>query len=365
MRILFVLENYYPNVGGVETLFKSLIDRLNELEIETVVITNRNQKHLPKKEIHGHTTILRYNFGNRYFFTVLALFPVLKYALKSDLIHTTSYNAGIPAFFASVLSRKKVIITFHEVWGKLWFELPFFNKMSKWLHYIFEQFLLRLPFTQFIAVSDFTASRLRNSGISDSRIETVYNGLEYDEWLIKDTHSESQPFTFLYFGRLGISKGLDLLLPAYRSISKSYTNTKLVLVIPAEHNRLSRWISRETEKFPNASFVEIMHNLSREELKKLIHRSRCVVVPSYSEGFGYTALESIAMGKPLISSGMGALKEIVSGKYIEMPEHSAEGLINAMERALNNDWEYVEEKRFDLQLTVENYIGIYNQILSK
>ena len=365
MRILFVLENYYPSVGGVETLFKSLIDRLNELEIETVVITNRNHKHLPKKEVHDYCTTLRYQFGSRYFFTLLAFFPVLKYSIKSDLIHTTSYNAGIPAFFASMISRKKVIITFHEVWAKLWFDLPFFNKVSKWLHYIFEKFLLRLPFTRFIAVSNFTATKLLDTGISKKRIMTIYNGLDYKEWSAEKVRSTSQPFTFLYFGRLGISKGLDLLVPAYRAISDSYSDTKLILVIPDEQNFLSKWIFGELDKFDNKELVEVKHHLSRDELKNLMNQSRCVVVPSYSEGFGFTALESIAMNIPIISSGQGALNEVVSGKHVEMSEQSVEGLERAMERALNNDWQYTEEKRFDLHTTVEEYINIYKQLLSE
>jgi len=42
------------------------------------------------------------------------------------------------------------------------------------------------------------------------------------------------------------------------------------------------------------------------------------VIPSYSEGFCFAALEACALNIPVISSDMGALKETVSNKHLKL-----------------------------------------------
>ena len=153
MKILFVLENHYPNIGGVETLFKNLTEALAENNIVVTVVTTQFDKKLLREETIKNVKIIRLPFYNRYIFTFLAFIPLLSYARKHDIIHTTSYNAGVPAFLAGLLTRTKTIITFHEVWGKLWFKLPYMNKLSLLLHYTFEKILLALPFSHYISVS--------------------------------------------------------------------------------------------------------------------------------------------------------------------------------------------------------------------
>jgi len=41
MKIIFFLEYYFPNIGGVETLFKGLVDNLSETNNTITVITAR------------------------------------------------------------------------------------------------------------------------------------------------------------------------------------------------------------------------------------------------------------------------------------------------------------------------------------
>ena len=60
-------------------------------------------------------------------------------------------------------------------------------------------------------------------------------------------------------------------------------------------------------------------------------------MPSYSEGFCFTAAEAVAMKIPLIHSGKGALKEVVAGKQLTMEEFSAQGLAQAMKKAMKGE----------------------------
>ena len=78
-------------------------------------------------------------------------------------------------------------------------------------HYLFEQILVHLPFDRFIAVSHFTGDRLARHTVPESKIVVIYNGIDYAA-LNDYRHDPPKYFTYCYFGRLGISKGLDVLL---------------------------------------------------------------------------------------------------------------------------------------------------------
>ena len=365
MRILFILENYYPNIGGVETLFQNLAESLAQKGHKITVLTNKFSKSLKSKEELNGVSINRLPFYNRYLFTVFAIPHSIKYGIKADIIHTTSYNAGIPAFFGGLFSRTKTIITFHEVWAKLWFDLPFFGYLSKLLHYSFEKFLLKLPFYKFIAVSNYTSQSLSKNGIPSDKIEMIYNGISYDQWQSSsDNNNETQKFTFLYFGRLGISKGLNILLEAIYLLSKKRKDFKINLVIPETPINLYKEVHRIIESFEIKAYIDIMSDLKIEELQNIIRSSDCTIIPSYSEGFCYTAVESMALNTAIISSGKGALKEVVSGKHLTMQKHDAEDLATRMNEAMNGEWDYSELKTFPINKSVQAYENLYQTIIN-
>jgi len=329
------------------------------------VVTNQFDRALPKSETKGNLTIIRLPFRNRYLFTFLSFFACYKYARKHDVIHTTSYNAGVPACLAGLLSRKKTIITFHEVWGKLWFKLPFTNKISQSLFFLFEWILLRLPFSHFVAVSNDTKDQLVKHGIPAEKISMIYNGIQYDEFKnIQPDPTNNELFRFIYFGRLGISKGLDKLLD---SVSKLKTNTQkefmLDLVIPEEPQSFYNKIIDLIEQLDIKEYVNVIHHLSWKDLLSKVKSSDAVVIPSYSEGFCFTAVESMALGIPIISSGKGALSEVVHGKLIEFTPHTSEALAESMCDAMDGKWVIKESKLFSIESSVQKYEALYKNYI--
>ena len=364
MRILFVLENYFPNIGGVETLFKTLVEQLDEKGHQITLITTKLEKEHPSKEVLGNITILRYPFPNRYFFTFLSFFPIAWHARNCDLIHTTSYNAGLPAYFGAKLSRKKIVITFHEVWGQLWFKLPYMGKAVLKGHYYFEQFLLKLKFDRFIAVSESTAENLKNEGVDPSRVVVNYNGINYKEF---DTtplsKAENAPFTYTYFGRLGISKGLDLLLQAAVVVKEKMPNSRLKMILPTTPAGFLQDIKDQIQRNNLTEYIQILHELPFSTLQLELKKSDCVVVPSYSEGFCFAAVEAIALGVPIISSDQMALREVVSGQFIKMKTFDVDGLVEAILAAGFDQWEETPVRKFELKENTKNYIDIYRNLL--
>lgn len=369
MKILFILESFYPNIGGVETLFKHLADHLSHQNHQITVLTNKNKDQASSEVLPSGVKVKRITTFNRYIFTFLGWLPALREARKHDLIHTTSYNAGIPAYIAGLFTRKKVIITFHEAWGKLWFDLPFFSKISLFFHYLFEQMLLKLPFHLFIAVSHYTAEQLAVNGIRKEKIKVIYNGLDYsiveNKKKIDHHGSRENPnstYHFLYFGRLGISKGLDILIKGASQVKEDF---KLTLILPKEPSGLLNAVKELIVEHEIDDKVTIKHHLPYTELQDEVINSDTVIVPSYSEGFGFTATETIAMNTPIISSNRGSLAEVVSGKHINMTSFDPDGLASAMQRAMNDDFDFTEVKTFKLSDSVQEYVNLYQDLSLK
>jgi len=365
--ILMVLENYYPNIGGVETLFQNLAEQVAQQGFKVIIVTRRLSPQDPAFERHKDVEIHRYRFANRYVFTFLAFFPLLKHIRKAALVHTTSYNAALPAFFAAAFFKKKTLITFHEVWANLWFKLPGMSRVGGRLHYAFEQFILRLPFDRFIGVSDATSKRLLESGIPSNKVQTILNGIIYNEFPINGPKTREVPnthFNYTFFGRLGVSKGLDLLLPAAARFHDQYPDTHLNLIVPKTPKGEYQKLLQTLEKLSFKSGIRLYHELPFEELQAIIRGSDGVVIPSYSEGFCFAAVETMALGIPIIHSGKGALSEVIGGHDIQMESFDEEGLFKALVQARAGNWSIHPEQRYPLSKTISQYMELYESLLN-
>lgn len=364
MRILFILENYYPNIGGVETLFKSLAEKLTLEGHSITVLTNQFDPSLAKEEFINGVRIKRLALKNRYLFTFLAFREAIKEARAHDLIHTTSYNAALPAYIAARFTGTKSIITFHEVWGRLWYTLPYMSKPVLFLHQLFESFILRFNFDKFIAVSDFTKDALVKAGVDNERVTRIYNGIDYSEFENKPKQKHSDFFQFCFFGRLGISKGINLIVEACGILKEQDSNFRIILILPRQPESFLNRIINEINRLKLEHFFIIKHELSFGELTQNITASQAVLIPSYSEGFCFAAVETMALNTPIISSGRGALKEVVGGKHLTMSEHTPEGLAQVMALAMKNKWDQKEIIRFPLSESVNQYVRVYESMLS-
>jgi glycosyltransferase involved in cell wall biosynthesis len=358
-----VLEHFYPYIGGAEQLFWELATALAREGQEVGVVTTRFRPGLPQEEVLEGVKIYRVDCRNRYLFSFFSL-PVILARLKEgyDLVHTTSYNAALPAWLASRIRRKPVIITFHEAWGKLWWQLPFANFFQRLAFYSWEQLLLRLPFRRFIAVSDFTRSELIRQGVKQEQVERIYNGLDYAAFEAY-RHQPPLVFTYAYFGRLGMSKGLNLLLPAAREMAQAHPETRLKLIIPTYPEGMYRWVMSEINRLGLEEHIILLHDLPKGRLLEEISQSSCVVIPSYSEGFCFVAAEAAAMQVPIISSQRGALAEVVSGAYLPLAEMTAAALAAALRQAYAENWQGKPQQQFPLSKSVEAYLKLYERLL--
>lgn len=360
-KILFILESFYPNIGGVEFLFKQLVDKLIELKWDITVLTARSYENLETNKLEG-CKVVRIPVRSRYLFTFLAFCYSIFLIPGKDIVHTSTYNAALSAFFISKLFNKKVIVTFHEYWGKLWFEYPFISKFKQKLFFNFENLIAKLKFDKFVAVSNYTKDCLINCGVGSNRIEVIYNGIDYSEFESVVKNLDNKKFTFLYSGRAGISKGLDVLIEAVKYLKE----LDFKLIIHSADSRqfgVLNQIEKQVKDYKLSDKIIFQKNkLSQKDVFQLMKNADCIIVPSYSEGFCFIAAEACAMGVPIIHSGRGALKEVVSGKYLVFENMSARSLAEKMRLAMEGKFNSKTLRKFEIDESVRHYIDVYEKL---
>lgn len=215
-----------------------------------------------------------------------------------------------------------------------------------------------------VAISQEVARWLTNrGGFSRSRVRVKYNGVARPGGDL--TPPERQDH-LLYLGRMSAEKGVDRLLAAWKHVTSDVTlrfvgDGPLAGMVEDAASEDRRIVARGPVPAADATAC--------------ILSSRAVVVPSmWQEPFGRVAAEAIASGRPVITSGLGGLSEIVddASGWITGTEPAA--LARAIDEAAASD-EVVAAKGaagrdrharlFSPEATTRALIEIYNEAIDE
>ncbi|HEY9070663.1 MAG TPA: glycosyltransferase family 4 protein [Candidatus Ozemobacteraceae bacterium] len=164
----------------------------------------------------------------------------------------------------------------------------------------------------YIAVSGAVAGRLKETGIPDRRIRIVYSATDIDRFSPATQEPLAGPWPVpagapaaLLVGNYSRNKGHDLLLDAFERAARSWPELHLVI---AGHGTDSGPLP---EKHATLAARDRIHILGyRKDVPALLARVRFSINASYEEGFSGTVRESLAMGVPVVASGIPANREM-------------------------------------------------------
>jgi len=360
--LLYILDYYLPHRWGVETVFEQIINRSLKEWYKVIVLTSWYDKKLKKEEIDGNLTIIRTWWSRKSF--VWHWFLEGRKILKNNPgiigIHTSTYWWAIPASLLGKLFHKKVLLTVHEIFWKLW------NRYKSWysarIYRLFEWFIFHLHFDFYHCVSTYTLNSLRvYYWISDKKLFLAHNGIDYDFWNRKkvtkdDSRKIKEKFwldwkwNLLYFGHTWISKGIDLLVDALPSLLEKEKDLHMIFnFIPAKRDDyIKEKLQNILRKLPSKEKwrVKIWNWLGKEELRALVANVDWVIAPSLSEWFWSVHTETLALWTPLVTTYVASLPEVTWGDVVFFAPDNIEELCKAVHKL--KVWEYkkLEERRF-------------------
>ncbi|TKJ17508.1 hypothetical protein CEE44_03155 [Candidatus Woesearchaeota archaeon B3_Woes] len=346
MNICFVIHTDFieSSYGGIETYLKNLSLELvkNGHEVHIICCTGKKITDYVYKGIHIHRVCSGVVFFHP---LLLKIFPpsriIDKYFYHTTVNLTIGWRiyrkfkklhkrkpfdvvecddtAGLGVFFP-LCSRVRFITRMHTSWTMV----ALLNKEQVTLDKKIVYFLERLQIKKSDALNaDSFSLKKRSSNffnIDPSRIDVTYYGIDISKYESISKKRITKQDYILYFGRLEERKGMRLLARALPKVFSKHPNLKMVFVgnhhVETKHSRLIKHFDAKRhirgKNKPFAKNIMFIKHLPHKNLNPIIKNAKLVVLPSTWEAFGFTCLESMALGKPVLAtSGSGFEEQIL------------------------------------------------------
>ena len=155
-----------------------------------------------------------------------------------------------------------------------------------------------------ITPSNFYKEKFLEDGFSKDKIEYLHNFIDINEYDIK-TQDDGYA---LYFGRLSREKGILNLINAFTRTKKGN------LYIAGTGPELDE-VKRIIKENKLEKRVKLLGFLNKKEMMDVTRKARFIVIPStWYENCPYSAIETQAIGKPIIGANIGGIPELVKDK---------------------------------------------------
>ena len=381
MKVLYIVDNYYPHIGGAELLFQQLAEGIVANNHTATVLAPKNFPDYLDEEVHNGVRLIRQrvpSFGQRYFFTIWAIIKAIRLAKDHDIIHTATYNAIFPAWLAHLLTGRKAVLTVYEVWDQKWYNLSGQQTWKAHLLRLFERVLLLFRFDRTICISDSTMNDYRQLFPNSPAIR-IYPGVDYAEierFRLSDKDKKAfrqkknydpNEYIILGFGRPGISKGFDHFVEAVPEVLRELPAVKFKFIWPSAPNFISLRdaLVQRLSSFNVPDSIEVLDKQSRADLFAYIQIANCVVVPSLAEGFGYAAIEACLLAESTVVTKAGSLPEVANGPVNLVESASSKALAEGIIKAFYNNILNLPIRVFSNESMVENHLNLYRQLLEE
>lgn len=155
----------------------------------------------------------------------------------------------------------------------------------------------------FVALTEDLAGQIRSV---NPRADVTINGMGVD---VPRVEQSPQPKTSVFLGRLDVEhKGIDLLLDAFVQLPPAEAGTLVIAGDGRGRDRVQAIIERRRL----GDRVRLAGRVQGAEKWDLLASAQVVVMPSRWETFGLVALESFAVGRPVLAFDIPCLRQVVT-----------------------------------------------------
>ncbi|NPV51062.1 MAG: glycosyltransferase family 4 protein [Candidatus Methanofastidiosum sp.] len=372
MKIAIVIDVIYPySKGGMEKRLWDITNRLasegHEIHIycmkywdgENVIINQGVYLHGVCKSLELYKNDKR-SIKEALYFSIRLFFPLLKGDYEIIDCQNFPYFSCLTAKLVSLLKRKKLIITWHEVWDNYWYE--YLGKKGVFGK-IIEKFVSKIT-NYNIAVSELTKLNLEKIGCKGS-IQIIPVGIEYD--FISRVNPSENKSDIIFVGRLIEHKNLYLLLRSIYLLKKEIPNIKCNIVGDGPEKEKLIILANNLNLNNNVSFLAFIGE--HTDLISLMKSSKVFVLPSSREGFGIVVLEANACGLPVVTSNheMNAAKYLIydyNGRVSKISENDfSKNILEIIHLKEENKKRCIEfAKKYDWSIITNKIINYYREV---
>ena len=241
-----------------------------------------------------------------------------------------NYLRGHSDLIKLALSNKvKIIYYCHDLIPIDYPEYVNFNGLRK--HKLFIKFILETS-NVIIVNSQYTLDRLKKFAIENQYripdIKVIEIGVESNlidvHWQKTDRHEH-----FIYISTFEPRKNHILLFLCWKKLHEILGKNTPKLLFIGKYGWSMDWLKEYIDKEPYIKdLIQCIENASDDTVKQLMITSYASLNPSYVEGWGMSAVESLAMGVPTVCSDIPAYRESTKGKAFYLSPLNVEEWIN-------------------------------------
>jgi len=336
MKILFLSENYFPNVSGVPVVVKYLAEGLQGLG-HNVTIATSCYGNTPREEIIGGVKIYRFNLHKNHFdFYSGEIENYIQFVLgfQCDVIIMECLQCVVTDTLLPHLHKIKAkkILHVHGISG---LRLKPFEKKSDllhsaantwhWLHsqWSFHRYLPRYirQFDKILCLSevDDTIPYCKRFNI---KAEILPNAVEDTFTLLSqpveqpDIKELSKPYflSVAYYNQ--IKNQVQILEEFYKSELNDYA---MVFIGPEKTEYYHKVLAanKDFEKKYGSRTVLLLTNVDRKFIPDIIGNAKLYLVGSTIEQFSIAMIETMAKGVPFISTNVGNARMLPGGIVVD------------------------------------------------
>ena len=218
-------------------------------------------------------------------------------------------------------------------------------------------------------------------GVNPNKIQVIDNAIMVDDKKnIKKTEifkkidlSQNKDPFLITIGRIDPKKGLELLLLTFSKLLKKYKN--LILVIVGTGNKqYVKTIKHLVDELNIQDSVKFTGYVTEAEKIELLSSARLFVTTSQSDIHTTTAIEALAIGKPVVITKNSDFPEIDDYQAGITVESTHESIFNAISELLDNETKIQKfsdnakrlvEEKFLLENQIEKYENMFSKVITK
>lgn len=315
MKVLHVIESL--GVGGAETLLVNLLPELQSQGDEVTLAVMRGPFDLrPALESQGVRVVV---LQARHRWNLIGAARELAALVRSGEYNVVHAHLYFPAVVTALsrrlgLHRAAQVVSFHNL-----AYAPGVNKAGAGLRWRKRLAAALYPrgFDAMLGVSAAVA-RHYEQALGLRGVQVQYNpvprAVAERTVLAAETAGGQDVFSVMIPGRLVHEKGHSDFLQALALLRAQGRKLSVTL---AGHGPIRPALERQIGQLGLDDCVSITGPLAHRQLLDVVQAADLVVVPSRFEGFGLTALEAMALGRPVLATTAGGLPEVI--------EHGASG----------------------------------------
>lgn len=195
-----------------------------------------------------------------------------------------------------------------------------------------------------LMVSEELRQRAISFGIAPDRVCTILNGCDTTIFHPADRSAARSALgvpadaeLLLFVGHLNVGKGMRELMTATANLTGAHPQLQVVLIgdggIQAELPGLAASLGIEKH-------IRFAGRAAAPQIAQWLTAADIFVLPTYAEGCPNVVIEALACGRPVVSTTVGAIPDLVdSSTGILVPPRDAAALTGAIQQALAANWD--------------------------